>query len=637
VTACTRNSGVVTPVHAATTHEYPGRKLLSSKRQPHQEWAQEVGFGGGRGAVDDRATRLEATVEQLRVAVLSLERRLEALEEKRPEVTASKADAPKEEQEEGLAEAVAADATTVGPYDPIAIVSLVGRLMLVIAGGFFLRAMTDAGVLVPRVGLALGFVYALAWLFFADRAGGRQRVPAAVFHAMATAMIAFPLLVEATTRFKVLTGAGSVAGMAVLTTGLLFVAWHHRMRAVVWIAVIGALPTSFWLLIQTGNVPPFAFYLVAFGLATLWLSYALGWWGVRWPVALAADVAVVGATLRVLAPENQDAPHLAILLQLLLLGTYLASIGIRTLVRGRSVGAFEVAQTFVALLVGFGGALYLTRATGIPPGTLGAISIVLGAACYGVAVVAIDRQEDSWRNVYFYTSLGLVLVLTGFTLVLGGGLVSVAFAVLAVLTTGLWSRFGRLFALLHGAAYLVAAGIASGVLGYCMRVLAAGALGPWGQPNAAMHVVLVAGGLVAWLAAAQPDRGRDNIASGARCVIILVFLGAVGGLVIGYIASAAGVQAGGGVDSGLLATISTVVLSVATLLFAWLGRRARFREWGWLVYPLLVVIGLKMLGQDFKYSRPATLFIAMALYGAALILAPRLRRRGDSAAIDPVP
>jgi hypothetical protein len=58
-----------------------------------------------------------------------------------------------------------------------------------------------------------------------------------------------------------------------------------------------------------------------------------------------------------------------------------------------------------------------------------------------------------------------------------------------------------------------------------------------------------------------------------------------------------------------------------------MGRHARFREWGWLVYPLLVGIGLKLVAQDFKHSRPATLFIALALFGAALIIAPRLRRR----------
>jgi hypothetical protein len=38
-----------------------------------------------------------------------------------------------------------------------------------------------------------------------------------------------------------------------------------------------------------------------------------------------------------------------------------------------------------------------------------------------------------------------------------------------------------------------------------------------------------------------------------------------------------------------------------------------------------------MVAQDFKYSRPATLFIALALYGIALIVAPRLRRERQRA------
>ena len=80
---------------------------------------------------------------------------------------------------------------------------------------------------------------------------------------------------------------------------------------------------------------------------------------------------------------------------------------------------------------------------------------------------------------------------------------------------------------------------------------------------------------------------------------------------------------------GALATLRTGVLAVAALLVAWASRQPRFREWTWLVYPLLVVIGLKMVAQDFKFSRPATLFIALALYGAALIVAPRLRRGAE--------
>lgn len=49
---------------------------------------------------------------------------------------------------------------------------------------------------------------------------------------------------------------------------------------------------------------------------------------------------------------------------------------------------------------------------------------------------------------------------------------------------------------------------------------------------------------------------------------------------------------------------------------------------------VLSIIGLKMAAQDFRYSRPGTLFIALAPYGIALIAAPRLRRnRSDTAPV----
>jgi len=112
-----------------------------------------------------------------------------------------------------------------------------------------------------------------------------------------------------------------------------------------------------------------------------------------------------------------------------------------------------------------------------------------------------------------------------------------------------------------------------------------------------------------------------------RFVIVLVLVLSAGGALVGYLAPVVGGGPDGSIDAGLLATIRTGVLAAATLFCAWMGRHARFREWGWLVYPVLIGTGMKMVVQDFARSRPATLFVALALYGVALILAPRMRRR----------
>jgi hypothetical protein len=576
--------------------------------------------------VNDRTAGLESSIEQLRLTVLSLQHRVDVLEATLAGAAASEVGVRVVESPDAAAGDPAAKDSAANQYDPSALLSLVGRLLLVLAGGFFLRALTDSGTIARPLGLALGFAYALLWLVFADRAGARKQILGAGFHALPTAMIAFPLLIEAATRFKVLTGPGSAVGLAIATVGLLLVAWRQQLRAVAWVAVIGAVPTSMVLLTQTGVVAPFAIFLIAFGVATVWLAYALDWWGIRWPVALAADIAVAGVTLRVLAPEHQDAPQVAVLLQLTLVGAYVGSIAIRTLLRARNVTLFEVAQTAAALVVGFGGAVYLTRVTGIHPAALGAASLVSGAACYGLAVAFIGKRADSGPNVYYYTSLALVLVLVGCVLILDHQWLGVVFVLLAVLAAGLWSRFERIFLLLHSGVYLVAGGIVSGAITYGAWVLAGNVEGPWARPVSSMWIVLVAAAVSAGLATAWSKEEGDEIASGLRLAIIGVFVWVAGACVIGALAPVAGSQPDGSVNLGVLATVRTGVLALATLLVAWIGRHSRFREWGWLVYPLLVAIGLKMMTQDFKFSRPSTLFIAMALYGAALIVAPRLRR-----------
>lgn len=571
--------------------------------------------------MDDRYVRLESTVEQLRLTVGALQRRVEALETGSARAS------------QVAARPVSDDATQCqptaraqrDPYDPIVILTLIGRLFLVLAGGFFLRAMTEAGVLAAPVGVGLALVYALVWLVFADRAGAQGQPSGALFHVIAAALVAFPLLIEATTRFKVIGVAGSVLGLLILTAAFLAVAARRRIHVVAWIAVVAALPTSAILALKTGVAAPYVLYLIALGVATVWLAYSYGWTLIRWPVALACDFAVAVETFRALAPAHAESSRVVVLLQIVLVVAYLGSIAVRTLLRDRNVTLFEISQSVLALVIGFGGAVLLTRGAEAMPVAMGLASLVFGAACYVLAFKFVGRHEGHEHNVHFYMSLALLLMLAGLTLDLPPAWMGTASGLFAVLAAWGWSRHGRPDLLAHAALYVAAAAVATGALAYATWSLLASP-DNWVPPATLMALVVLVSAFSAYFAAGRPRPEGGVAASGLRFALALALVWVASGWATGYLGFLAARTTDGTVDLGALATVRTGVLAVATLLVAAVARRERFYEWAWMVYPMLVFTGLKMVGQDFKHSRPATLFIALALFGVALILAPRLRR-----------
>jgi len=580
--------------------------------------------------VDDRYARLESAVGQLLNSVEVLQQRVTALEAGQHLLVAPAATGNAEGVRGLGRKPVGAARAQRDPYDPIVVLSMIGRLFLVLAGGFFLRAMTEAGVLIPAAGVALAFLYASVWLYMSGRSGRQGQSSGALFHALGAALVAFPLLLEATTRFKVIGVAGSASGLLVLTAAFLFVAARQRLHAVAWVTVVAAVPTALVLLLKTGVAAPFALYLIALGIATMWLAYTYGWTVIRWPVALAADLAVAGVTLRALTPEHADPVRIVMLLQVVLVAAYLASIAVRTLLRDHNVTLFEVTQAALVLVIGFGGAVFVTRATATLAVVMGTASILFGAACYALAFWFVGRHEGHERNVQFYAALALVLVLAGLGLDLSTPWLAGVSAAFAVVAVAGWARFARLYLLLHGVVYLLVASIASHALEYGLWAMFASPQA-WAMPTAATLIVVAAAALAAGLATRRPQPEGGVPASVMRVLIAVVLSVTAAGSVIGLVAPLLAVSSEGAVDLGVLATVRTGVLAVATLLVAMGARQDRFREWAWLVYPMLVLVGLKMVAQDFKYSRPATLFIALALYGIALIVAPRLRRARDRA------
>jgi hypothetical protein len=69
------------------------------------------------------------------------------------------------------------------------------------------------------------------------------------------------------------------------------------------------------------------------------------------------------------------------------------------------------------------------------------------------------------------------------------------------------------------------------------------------------------------------------------------------------------------------------MIALVAVVLAWAGRRWSLQELLWLVYPVLVAGGFKLVWKDFHLDEPVALCVALAAYGGALILTPRLMRK----------
>jgi len=108
--------------------------------------------------VNDRLSRLESEVQSLSRALERVEDRLGSLE-KRAGTQASVGTEP-----------VATPAPVPSDSEVATGITFAGRTLLVLGGGYLLRALTESGALPPMAGVTLGLTYALLWLLAADRA-----------------------------------------------------------------------------------------------------------------------------------------------------------------------------------------------------------------------------------------------------------------------------------------------------------------------------------------------------------------------------------------------------------------------------------------------------------------------------------
>jgi len=569
--------------------------------------------------VDKRLEMLERAVEVLEAAVSRQDRRIAALEGMTAEAPAVAGEVTEAVKTTETAQEILADQWPISAVKGTP--ALVGRSLLILAGAFLLRALTEAGTFTNGTGVVLGLAYAASWIIAAAMAARKGSRGSAGFFAVCAALIADPLIFEASTEFGVLSSTGSAVTLSIMTAAGLFVGSRWRLQESAWVFVVGAMVTAATLAVVRPPGEEATAVLVALGLAAVWLAGRHGWEFMRWLTAVGADVGVLRLTAMATAPGGPhgiDAPHgplVAVLQGVLLIG-YAGSSFVRAL-RGRNpIRVFDYLQTAVAWAIGWGGAVQLARANDSGIRGLAVFALLVGFASYAGAFGVVDRRYGRNRSFLFLSSVGLVLVLLGLPGAVGSAS-AVVCAVSALIAAGAGSRWDRVTLRAHAAVLLAAAWAASGVAAETAADLT-GRMGVDDVPSAVAIVVALLTVITTLVVLFARRLTTSGWVERLPLTVLLVMSGIV--------AAATLVSMAALVAPGSKLWMGTVALSALTIAAAVLASRWGVREAGWVVYPLLALTGLRVLLTDLTSGRTAVFVIALTAYGAALIVSPKLLR-----------
>ena len=343
--------------------------------------------------MDERLKKLEKTVGTLGAAVIRQDRRiaiLEGVSAEAPVVAGEVVDADEliDPAQEPLSDQWPISAVRGTP-------ALIGRSLLILAGAFLLRALTEVGTLATGTGVVFGLAYATSWIVAAALAGRKGARGSAGFFAVCAAVIADPLIFEASTEFGVLSPIGAAVALTFITAAGLVVASRWRLQESAWVFAVGAMVTAAILAVVRPPGEAATAVLVALGLASVWLASARGWESLRWLTAVAANVGVLRLTAMATVPGGPhgiDPPYgpLVAMLQGVLLLGYVGSSFARA-VRGRNpVRVFDFMQTAAAWAIGWGGAVQLARASDSGVRGLAVFALLVGLAAYAGAFGVVD-------------------------------------------------------------------------------------------------------------------------------------------------------------------------------------------------------------------------------------------------------
>jgi len=497
--------------------------------------------------------------------------------------------------------------------------SHLGRVLLIFGGAYFLRAITDYQFVATGLGIFLGASYAMFWLFMAYRAGGKEGHKAgALFFAVSSTLLTLPVLAESVTKFDLLSGTQGAIALTVFCALALLVSVLRDMRILAWLISAGGVGTALYLLSASHTAQPFIAFLLLLAIACLWAVYQRSWNGPQWIAALGINTGVVALVL-LSSSEGWNVGHMeAFGFATAVLLAYLVSFAFYTHARGEDVGAFEVVQAIVSVGLLVYAVGEVSRAGSINLTLVGFLALVLGGVVYGLGFTPRTLAARG-PNFFFYSTLGLMLVAAGSAIVLTPGIAAAGWAVLALVLAWFSGRQGMVTLSLQCSLLLIMAGFGSGVLSSGFFALAGNAAVSWPPLISWQAVVALATVGSLFIPVAQRSHRWGKLAGLPQVMVLVLAVWEVGGLVVLVLApSLAGVP-GAEADLAVLAALRTSVLAASAVTLAVSSRHKRWPEARYLVYPVLILVGVKLMMEDFPHGQPATLFVSLAVVGSAMI------------------
>jgi hypothetical protein len=493
-------------------------------------------------------------------------------------------------------------------------VTLLGRSCVVLGGAFLIRALTDSRTLPSGVGVALGMVFAATSVFFSHRAGASGATLSAGFHGVTAALIAYPLVLEATTRLGAMSSLVAALTLVGFSTLLLVASWRDKLGWLAWIGVLSCLLTTIILLRATPARAEFTGVLLVLAAATFWLGDRPGWRGLRWLPALVLDLVILRAVLTFTPP--------VLVLSIALASLSLALVFSRTAALARPVGAFEVLQTLAGLVIGLSGALRASVEAGHGSGAVAGGVLAASLLALFFAAWVVPRRGNRDLDFLFYASVSLGLLSFGVALLTAGDLRGVLWSTFALLTALLGRRRhpGSLWS--FAALLAVGAAFAPGLMRGVWEALAGPKPSNWlaMSPGSVAVLGVVVLTYLATVPPLRPALARQPTWASPRLpAAVLLLLGSAGLATLVLRASRPLTP-----DLACLATARTLTSVAVALSLALIRRRVACAELSWIGYLALALGGIELIFEGLPSGQPLLLLVSFVVYGAGLILVPRL-------------